>query len=237
MNLKLIEILKNSVQDLSISSVSIDGDVVDFRSIKNYSIKSLSEANIVISNKYVNVLVKKGACIEDVVKLLHKTPHCYVLTNKGKFLSFDVTHHSALSLINRFLYVYIMEDIKFEKGVDLESIYEEYFNDMVDVITGDISDIGNNSRVHDLIRDIMKSSFNHKLENVGRVRDSLAFLKRNKKHQNCNRYFSHPFLFIIQDNILQTVELYSSCQDFRHLNKLTKKKSFNRLILDKLGRT
>ena len=235
-NKKLIDELIIGLKLFNIESINVDGDVVNYKNINNIPIDELIKANITISNKYVNYLVKRGIKLDNIIPLLdNKNPHCSLLTSSGKYLSFDVTHHSAEALIKRFVYVYLIE-LKFELGKKLELIYDKYFNDICDILESKCKDIGNNPIIHNLIKDILKSSSIHKIENTGRIRDEIAFTNRDNTHKKCNRYFNHPFLFIMEGNILQTVELYSSSQDFRGLNKFTKESNFKKILLSKLGR-
>ena len=237
LNKKLVDEIIKGIKTFQIKSININNDIVDITNISNYTIQDLITSRIIVSNRYVEYLVNNGIVLSKVLTVLDNTnPHCYVLTNKGKYLSFNVTHHSAVALVKRFIYIYLISDLKFELGKKIEFIYETYFNDMCDILELNERNIGNNPIIHNLIKDILLYTNIHKLENTGRIRDEVAFTNRNNSHNSCNRYFTHPFLFIIENNILQTVELYSSSQDFRGLNKFTKEYNFRKIILKKLGR-
>ena len=237
LNKRLVEFLISLVKRGEISSISVNDKIIDITNYNTIPIIELIQSKIRVSKKYIHKLVTDEFTLDKVVEsFLEEPPHCYLLTENNKFRSFNVTHHSAKALLYRFIYVYLIDDLKFELG-KLELIYSKYLNTMCDILENeDLDKLGNNKVIHSLIKELMVKSSLHTIKNSGRIRDIKAFNRRNNQYDNSNRYFVHPYLFIIEDDILKTVELYSSSFDFRHYNKETKEKDFKNKLLIKLCR-
>jgi len=225
------------VLSIDIKSISIYKDnkntVHDYRTINkiNFDLDDIS-----ISSKYVVQLVQSGFNIDDVVLLLKEKPEFYFITKQNKFFSCTLSNHAVIQFLKRFSYIYIIND-KFEFGKHYEEIYKDYFNKVNDIlINKDWKDVKSNPVVLDLLYVVMKDIEYHNITSTGRPRDLRAFKERETQHKSTNRYFSHPFLFIVEDNVMRTVELYSSSLDCRHINKESNKRDFIYTLTKLLGR-
>ena len=217
---------KKLVKDLKIANIHIKDTLVDYKTIDNYSIADLEELvnsnELYIAKKYIPLLVQNGIDLDLAVLFLDKVGTVYLIRN-NKFIEFNVTHHSTEQLIKRMIYIYINSNEYFEINKSLHKIYLEHFNYLVQVfLSNDYKDIGNDVVLHDIIKALLKDSDYHDSESASKLRDKKAFRYRDRKYKNTNRYYSFPFLFIIEDSLLKTVELYFGDNgDARAINKLT----------------
>lgn len=213
----IIEKIKELTKQIKIKSVNVNDKVLDFRNID----KIHSSDVISISNKYIPLLSEFD--MNELKDFFTHDNNFSVITNSGKYVTFNLTHHAVEQFIKRFIYIYLTND-KFEFSTEMNIIYSEYFDYILNVLHTLNEDVylNEDEKLINLIKLVINNSefFDYE-KSTGRWRDKLAFIRRETEMINTIRYFNHPFMFIIQDNICKTVELYSSSQDCRHLNKFT----------------
>ena len=214
-----------------IKSFTYNGEVRDFI---NCTKNMIEPYDIKVSNKYIPLLAKQYE-LEDLKPFTTQNNNFHVI--KGdKFITFEVSHHSALQFLKRFVYIYLYTQTKFALSAGMEKLFANNIDEAITMLIDEtFHDIGSNQFIHYLIAEFIKGSKNFDVENVGRRRDTLAFNHRNEQYDKTTRYFNHPFLFVIDNNTLKTVELYSASLDCRDLNKFTCGKQFKYWLINKIG--
>lgn len=210
---RIIELTKS----LKIKSINVNGKIVDFRNVHTISTKD----KIQVANKYINLLSEFNMLY--LKEFFSHENNFNIITANNKYVTFNLTHHAVEQFIKRFIYIYLNND-KFEFSTFMKTIYNNYLDYTIDTILNLNEDtyLNEDDTLIELIKLIIGKSevFNHE-KSTGRWRDKLAFSRRENEMTNTIRYFNHPFMFVVQDNICKTVELYSSSQDCRHLNKFS----------------
>lgn len=229
MNVKreFIQYLLELIDSHRIKSFRSNDNIID----NSINIESIINTEIRVSNSIVPILCEKFD-ISFVGKFLNEKYDITVINDKGKFIGIQVTNHSILQLIKRVILIYL-EESRFEFNNEIHSVIANNFNNYIDIMisTNWKEEDLLKPQVKELIEVLLKHSKYFDVSTATRKRDLLAFSKRDSTHNKCSRYFSHPFLFIVEDNVLKTVELYSDSFDCRHLNKLT---SNNKTFIDYL---
>ena len=141
--MNLIDSIITKVKSLEIKSIHINGKLVDYSNIKDYNIVL---EDIKMSSKYIPLLVEEGYPLDTLVDMLDTKFQINVYTNHKKLISLNITHHSAIQLLKRFVYIYIT-NIKFEFGNTLEKIYKEHFNTACDILI-------NEDKIHKIGEDL-----------------------------------------------------------------------------------
>lgn len=202
------------VKDGRIKSITVDNSVFDYSNIPEDGWKY----NVYISKKYIPML--KQYNISDLNQFLNSsTYNVQLINNDDKFIAFYTTFHAKKQFIKRFIYLYLMTDRPFEFNQTMNNILEKYFNKFISIVKYN-NLISTDTEVDSCIEDIVLNSVVFKPEKTGRLRDKIAFTRRHNDLSG-SKYFAHPFLFIVNEEHLVTVELYSSSFDFRKINKFT----------------
>ena len=234
-----IEIIKEIVKltkNAKIKSFQADGVVYNFQNIQDY--KFYEDKQIKISNKYIPLL-----CVDfelDYVLFSLELPRkdINIITNDLKFLSLDVTIHALRRFIKRFIYIYLDEQSKFEFNKSIKAIFLKHFNEILKLyLETPLYEIKEDYHTIEVMKDILKmcKPFNP-LVNSGRHRDIWNFKVRMHEHKNTQMYFMHPFLFIVENGNIITVELYSAVMPMNRANKLTSvDNNFRKYLHKRLG--
>ena len=222
-----IKVFKDLVKSLKIHSCHIDDKLVDYKTIDDYTLNELDKLyednKIQVARKYLNELNKQDIDMDIIVKFNNTIGNIYFINQDGKFIDIKVSSHAVEQLFKRMLYIYIVQD-KFEFNYDTNYIYKNHINDMIDLCRESLTsetDLSNNVLAHKIIKKLLNRASIFIPANAKRYRDKQSFIRRDKQQGDTVRYLVHPFLFVVQDNILKTVELYSNNIDTRHLNKFT----------------
>jgi len=209
--------IKELVKSLKIKSINVNGKIVDFKNIEQVSIND----KIQVSNKYIHLLSEYN--IDMLKDFFSHDNNFNIFLKTNKYVTFNLTHHAVEQFIKRFIYIYLNND-KFEFSSYMKRVYSDNLDYTIDTIINLNEDVylNEDTNLINLIKMVISDSevFNYE-KNTGRWRDKLAFTRRETEMSNTIRYFNHPFMFVVQDTICKTVELYSSSQDCRHLNKFT----------------
>lgn len=224
----IIEDIVTLTKQIKIKSFSFNDIVIDFQNIHEYEDKLYDKDSVIkVSNKYIPLLKYK---FNDLKEFMTSDHNFHMINNKEKHLSFNITNHASIQLLRRMLYIYIKSD-KFEWSSTMKTFFIEHLDDIIALLkeSKNIKDFSTNEFLSSTIELLLYNATVFNPDNVGRDRDRLAFARRDKKNQGTIRYFNHPFMFIVQEGILKTVELYSSSEDCRHFNKETSDdRTFNR---------
>lgn len=203
--------------------------VVDLLNIKLFNL--FDGKDIKISKKYVPLL--KEFSIEEIRPFLLQEHNFNLITN-NKFITFNISAHSAEQFLKRMLFIYI-ESEKFEFSIKMQKVYANYIDKIIDLLKQihskqiSIETLVKEPVVHELLKIMLSNAESIDTSNLGRRRDKRALNYRNQRYKKFGttiRYFNHPFMFVVQEDILKTVELYSSSEDCRHLNKITSTNEF-----------
>ncbi len=222
-----IKIFKDLILNIDIKSCYIDDKLIDYKSINDYTLEELNtfllDDKIKLSKKYIPLLYNKKINLDLCVKFTDKVQNVY-LVNKNKFIDFNITHHSAEQLVKRMIYIYLHSE-KIDLSKHTLNVYNKYLDDLIEMLLNEDIDetkLGNNDIIKEIVLQLLKDSEYQDVSSITRTRDRLAFTRRDRIHKNTNRYISYPFLFIMQDQVLKTVELYGKKQfDARYYNKVT----------------
>lgn len=220
---KILEKISKLTKECKIKSFIKNDLVVDFTNINKIEFKE--DDIIKISNKYIYLL--KEFSFEDLKPFLNHSNNFNFITYKNKYITFNLSNHACEQLLKRMIYIYVKGN-KFEWSVRMQNIYNNYLDIIVNILKNKETyfDLINNEHVIKIVKALLNGSEVFTLEKSGRYRDKKSFIRRDNLNGKAVRYFNHPFMFIVQDDYLKTVELYSSSEDCRHLNKVTSGKEF-----------
>lgn len=220
---KVVNKIISLVNKCKIKSFTKNNIIYDITNIKNFEYQE--DDIIKVSNKYIHLL--KEFYFEELAPFLNHNNNFNLITYKDKYITFNLSNHACEQILKRMIYIYVKGN-KFEWSVRMQKIYNSYFDIIVEILKNKNTDFDlvNNKYVLDIIKAILKGSKVFTLEKSGRHRDKKSFIRRDKNQGKALRYFNHPFMFIVQDDYLKTVELYSSSEDCRHLNKETSDNNF-----------
>lgn len=215
--------LTNLTKEGKIKSFLKNNLIVDITNINK--IKYKEDDIIKISNKYIHLF--KDYSFEELKPFLNHSNNFNLITHKEKYITFNLSNHACEQLLKRMIYIYVKGN-KFEWSVRMQNIYNTYLDIIVNILKNkEIEfDLINNRYVIEIIESLLNGSEVFTLDKSGRHRDKKSFIRRDNLNGKAVRYFNHPFMFIVQDDYLKTVELYSSSEDCRHLNKETTGKEF-----------
>lgn len=214
MKLEIINKIIELTEYGKIKSFQSNGKLYDILNIKSFN----KTDNIALSNKYIHLL--KEFNMDDLKEVFTHNNDFNLVTSTDKYITFKLTHHACEQLLKRMIYIYV-ESIKFEWSVRMKTIFNDSFDNIIDLLKNNTQDLNTNPFVINLIKSLLNNSEVFTLDKSGRHRDVKSFIRRDKENGKTLRYFNHPFLFIIHEDFLKTVELYSSSEDCRHLNKFT----------------
>ncbi len=228
---KIVDTIIKHTQNMNIKSFSYENEVIDFMSLRKTKIDF--KKNIKISNKYIALLCQDYE-MNDLKDFMNHNNDFNIITNTNKYVTFQTTSHANIAFLKRLVYIYMHRDIKFEFSNAVCDLISTNINECIDIlINQDWRDV-NNDFISGLMSHFLISSRVFTFKEVCRKRDLLAFEHRNKLYENTTRYFNHPIMFVVENGILKTVELYSSTQDMRHLNKFTSNdEKFNKWLKNK----
>lgn len=224
------EVLKNEiikeilfqVKSSKIKSFQADGKVLDISNIRDLQSTDLIQSKILLSNKFIP-LICENFDLEEVLSVLSiEKKDIAIITHDNRFMNINVTFHSTQQLIKRFIYIYINNQNKFEFGLQMNELYSKYFSYCINlVLNNKIDDIKKDEVILELITRILKMTKPFSKSNLGRHKDVWNFELRERIHESALKYFCHPFLFIIEDGFIKTIELYSSSVSMHRANKFT----------------
>lgn len=230
------------VQKGKIKSINCNNEIIDITNIRTKK-DLLLEGDVKVSNKFIPLLNYDFKYLKE---FLTHTNNYNLITNKGKYLTFNITYHAVEQICKRLLYIYVI-NTKFQFSLKLTTWFENNLDKLVDKIknfkedkeidyfTSEVCNIESefDSFTYELLDLLLYDSSLLITENSIRMRDRLSFKRRDKERGKCDRYLLHPFLFVIQDGVLKTVELYSPSIDCRHLNKFTSDyKKYNKWLYE-----
>ena len=221
--LEIIKEVINLTYSGKIKSFHIDETLVDLRGVKSLVPEELLDKKLMISNKYIPLLCENFEIQTVVQHLCNDAKDVTVLTSEGKFLNLSVTNHSNQQLLKRFIYIYLVNADKFEFGIRMNEIFTKYFDYCITLIlNNEIKSIKkDDTQLINLTKELLRMSRAFTSKNTGRHKDQWNLNVRESIHDVTTRYFVHPFLFIVEDGHLKTVELYSSSVDMYNYNKFT----------------
>lgn len=218
---KIYDYVKNG----KIKSITINNKIYDLLNIKEYIYNK--DDKIQVSNKYIHLL-KEFSFIE-LKSFLNHSNNFNMITYKDRYITFKLSNHACEQLLKRMIYIYVKGN-KFEWSVRMQELYNKYFDIILEILKNYLNnqdtDLVNNKDINDILSLILNGSEVFTVDKTGRFRDKKSFIRRDNKKGKALRYFNHPFMFVIHDDYLKTVELYSSSEDCRHLNKDTSGKEF-----------
>lgn len=225
LNIDLINKIMKLTESIKIKSFKIvlneKETTIDYSNIKTF-IKEIKDTNnkIIISKKYFKLFDNKEQlllienCLSDDFKYK-------IFTNNEKLILLNsISVHSMEQYIKRSLLFYKKygseKDLSSREFIELKKIY----NDSNKLSKKDVL-LDNKIYLENLILNKLKSTKVLHETNMGRERDKKEFAKRDNKYKESLRLLNHPFLFIINDRNLVTIELFSSSFNVRFLNKKT----------------
>lgn len=226
---EIIDSIVKLTKSINIKSFTNGDTLIDFRNISELD----RDLPISISNKYIPLL---DYSIGDLQEFFTHDNNMNVVTYKEKFISFIMTNHAVEKFLKRFIYIYLMGD-KFEFSVKMKRLYTSEFDAVSSILLEMDEDTKLNENIDamNIVREVLMGSELFHTGNSGRHRDIKAFNKRDLEYGDTLRYFNHPFMFVVENGVCKTVELYSSSQDCRHLNKHTSNsKRFMRWLRERL---
>ena len=231
--LELVSLVKAG----TVKSFQVDSTVYDFQNIKKFNIEENMSKVITLSNKYIPELSRNFDLNQILIITGKQVKDINILNSEGKFISLNVTFHSMQQLLKRFIYIYTINQDKFEFGYVMNSLYKKYFDYCMNlVITTDINEVKKDETLISLTTELLRLSKTFTKKNSGRHRDHWNFDLRQQIHDNTVMHFIHPFLFIIEDGFIKTIELYSSSIDTHGMNKFTSNsKKYREHVLKSLG--
>lgn len=232
-SIELIKEILRLTKNTKIKSFQYQNVIYDFRNLEEPMF--YLEDKIKISNKYIP-LICEDFDLEFVLKNINITEKdICIITNENKFININVTIHANRRFLKRFIYAYLDEQNNFDFSISMKAIFHNHFNNLLDIyINNSLSDIKKDSIIINVIKELLKDSkpFNPLTQSI-RHKDMWNFKMRLKEHKNTQMYLNHPFLFIVEDANIITVELYSPSLSMYHPNKLTAREKLFRSYLFK----
>lgn len=216
-----IEEIIKCTKDLRIKSFHADNEVQDFQNIQKADY--YLDKKIQISNKYIPILCETFELDFVLNNVVNKNKDFQLITNDLKFLSLNITYHAIKRFIKRYLYIYLNEQNNFEFSIEMQKIMNKNFDYILSLyLDTNLSEINKDVTIIKMVGSILKNVkvFNPD-KNSGRYRDIWNFKMRINENKNTQMYFVHPFLFIVEDSAIKTIELYSSSYSMRNANKIT----------------
>lgn len=231
MRKNIIKRLRTLIEDSKIKSFRFlkDGEtkIVNFQNIKQFSDEELITNGTYISKSYVELFRDKFE-LKDIFENLIESPKRFIVESTDRILNFESTNHAYIQFIKRFI-VAIKTNYEGEViSVGLKKLYDDNLEKLLEVYfhykrNNAWSEIHNDKFITSVIIELLSDAKLFNYANAGRKRDKRHFKRRNLEHgKNSIKMYSHPFLFIInENNYLLTVEAYSSCMDMRYINSIT----------------
>lgn len=226
---KLIEYKCDIVDMLNngeIKSIHVNNKLVQLENLNDLMDEMFNvDAKVVVSKKYMTLFKEKKMDIDFIYQTFIESPHRkYILfTNHGKFLDFDMSIHSIYQFMKRFVYSYkttMFESVLNERT--LRWFEENYSSVLKNVLESTEDNVNFDSKIIKILKQKIQLSTGLTEKDVRRGRDLHEFKKRDDKYCNTVRLWSHPFLFVFEDGLLVTVELYSNAVDARNANSVTR---------------
>lgn len=234
-----IEILKELIKltkDSKIKSFHADNIVYDFQNLED--VDFYKNKQIQISNKFIPILCKTFELEFIIENLELEVNELTLITNDLKYISIDCTAHAFRRFIKRFIYIYLDEQNKVEFNVELKKILNNNFNYVLNLyLSKSLYKINTDYNIIEVLKKLLKMSrpFNPE-KHTGSHKDQWNFRLRKSEHRNTQMYITHPFLFIVEDSKIRTIELYSPSLSYSKANKMTSiDKMFRRYLNKKLG--
>jgi hypothetical protein len=239
MNIKKLEVIKEILylsKELKIKSFHADDKVYDFRT--NKEPEFFINKKVWVANKYIHLLCETFTLDFILEHLEMQKKDINVISNDLKFISLDCTIHAMRRFLKRFIYIYLDEQNNFEFSSKLKSLLNDNFDYVLHLyMNNSLSNIKKDYYIIEIIKEILilSKTFNPD-KNTGRLKDQWNFKLRNQEHSNTQMYFTHPFLFIVEDGHIKTIELYSPSLSLSEANKMTSiEKMFRNFLNKKMG--
>jgi len=219
---------KNKIKSFQVELKDKNEIIIDFLYKKNIDTNNISKIKVstkVIKNLNRLNIDKK----EELINFLElnslynsktKKETEFFIKNKNKRnLYFDLKKHSKIQFVKRFILFANLyyEDLSYSQKKEATEIIKSY---------EDLENIENNKKLDELIINYIEKSKTLNKNSLYRKKDIKHYNKRNNEYDNTIRVFTHPFIFIFSDNVLKTVELYSSSFKVDILNFNTNKRNF-----------
>lgn len=219
---EIIKELLFQTRNGSIKSFHADDKVYDITNTRTLQPEDLINCKLLLSNKFIPLMCDNFDLKEVTSVLCPEQRDIQLITEDLRFMNLNVTFHAVHQLLKRFVYIYMNNQNKFEFGIQMNQLYTKYFDYCINLIlTNDLDLIKKDETVIKLISLLLRLSKPFSKSNAGRHKDVWNFELRERIHENDQKYFIHPFLFIVEDGFIKTVELYSSSLSMHNANKFT----------------
>jgi len=214
MNQQMIE-CKKMIADWhkwgKITSVKLDG-VEHSRATED---EIMNAKTLTISKKHLDLFVDSS--LVDVVhqNFVEHARDILVVNSKGKIKDYSISTHAKRQFMRRY---YI---------VNLDSLMSVHLSENIkksfEMLQGEIADIlfkqdWDNPLIVDLIVSFLKTATTR--QTISSARDQRELARRGNRYANSTYSFSHPFMFVIVDGTIATIELSSQSLDCRNSNKI-----------------
>ena len=194
-----------------IGTVKIDGKDRDRAS----ETEIMSAKDLKISKKYLDLFVASGL-VDVVHREFTEAPRdILVLTSKGKLKDYNISNHALRQFLRRYFICNLDDKMKVHLSAQIKTSFEMIRNEIADILfKQDYAD----ASVMDLFVTFLRSATTQ--QTISSARDQRELARRSKRYENSVYLFSHPFMFVVVDGTITTVELSSQSFDCRNSNKI-----------------
>lgn len=212
------------VKELKIKSLWFEKNnekiLIDYKNVSQYDLLqgkiSLSKKNLKFFNKEeMNFIIDNFINEEGKYK---------IILRNGNVIFIDyLTQHSREQFIKRYRLCFLkykenIKSLNLETFQEIDKIYQKIKKNNKLLFS-------ERKYIDNLILKFLNKSKTLTDKKVGRIRDKKELNKRDTRYKGLTlRLHSYPFLFIISEKKLKTIELYSSNLNLKPLNDITSNK-------------
>ena len=234
---KIVSDIIDKLLNGEINVVHIDGKQYEATKIDEIDDLIENGRQIKLARKYLSDLAKTYGAEIVYKKFCLGANKDNVIVSNEKLFDFNISYHAKYQFLKRFVYVYHYPVLREVVGDKMNGIFEKKW----DGVLQRVLKYGEGMAIVDefvdsLIIKFIKDSKGLTDDQIGRRRDRRAFDSRSLKYKTTSQLSCHPFLFIFQDNVLMTVELYSRAIDCRRANAITRDETeFKKWFVDNVN--
>lgn len=194
-----------------IGSVKLDG--VEYSHATKEQM--MSAKTLTISKKYLDLFV--ASSLVDVVhqNFVEHARSILVVNSKGKIKDYNITVHAKRQFLRRYYICNLDELMRIHLSENIKKSFELVQDELADIL---FKQDYENPLVLELMVSFLKSATTR--ATISSARDQRELARRGSRYKNSTYSFCHPFMFVISDGTITTVELSSQSLDCRNSNKI-----------------
>jgi len=193
-----------------IGVVNIDG--INY---EKATLEQIQAGEVKISKKYLDLFVESGLVYAIHTNFVESPRTHLIITDKGKIKDFNISIHAMRQFLRRYYICNNDEKMKIHLSSVIKNGFDLMKNDITDIIFK--NDYMNPDAI-DLFISFLKNATTN--QTISSARDQRELKRRSNRYENSTYMFSHPFMFVVVDGTIATVELSSQSFDCRNSNKI-----------------